>query len=216
MRWFSRKKNKENLSEENSKIVKKIDKGKRCNWCGNKLKNKEEYREPDNTHTILCKNCFDRALDNLVRYGATRTSDDELFDKLNYSSNLNVLELAKKRRQFEEQRNAEREYRKIDEKVERKQNNLLDKNDVEKEKQVIKKYKKKKYLSQKKGTPDYKDLSDGEVSKKKFNAYLNPGTDEAEFRRSYKTRYGAHDKTEYDKGRDRVKRILDKKEKDDK
>jgi len=57
----------------------------------------------------------------------------------------------------------------------------------------------------------YTNLSDREVSKKKFNAYLNPGTDEAEFRRSStKKRYGKNDKTGYEKSRDKVKKILDK------
>ncbi len=57
---------------------------------------------------------------------------------------------------------------------------------------------------------NYTNLSDREVSKRKFNAYLNPGTDEAEFRRGTKKRYDKNDKTGYEKGRDRVKRILDK------
>jgi hypothetical protein len=123
----------------------------RCHWCGNKLKDKEEYREPDNTQTILCRNCFDKALDKLINQGGTRVQSPS-----DYSGRYNDF------------------------------------------------------------SSDYKNLSDREISKKKFNAYLNPGTDEAEFRRNYKTRYRAHNKTEYDKGKNRVKRILDKKDKDDK
>jgi len=48
-----------------------------------------------------------------------------------------------------------------------------------------------------------------EIMKKKFNAYLNPGTDEAEFRSNTKRRYEENDKAGYEKGRDKVKRILD-------
>lgn len=63
--------------------------------------------------------------------------------------------------------------------------------------------------------PENRSLGYREIQKKKFNAYQNPGTDEADFS-SYRTTRRGTNKTEYDKGRDRVKRILDKKDKDDK
>ena len=53
----------------------------------------------------------------------------------------------------------------------------------------------------------------GIIHRKKFGAYQNPGTDEAEFSISYRTKNRVKNKSEYDKGRDKVKRILnDKKE----
>jgi hypothetical protein len=73
----------------------------RCHWCGNKLKDKEEYREPDNTQTILCRNCFDKALDKLINQGGTRVqSPSDYSGRYNdFSSdykNLSDREISKK------------------------------------------------------------------------------------------------------------------------
>ena len=148
MGWFRPK---EKITKGDYQGVKKADKKKKCHWCGNKLKNNENYREPDNTQTILCKNCFDKAIDDLIKYGGTRVQSSQPVRRTYNGS-----------------------------------------------------------------SSDYNELTDREVSKKKFNAYQNPGIDEAEFRMSYKKLYGKSDKTEYEKGRDKVKRILDKKDEEDK
>lgn len=67
------------------------------------------------------------------------------------------------------------------------------------------------YTPPKKNDTDYKKLSDKEVAKKKFNAYLNPGVDEAEFERSSikGKRLEQDEKSVYQKGKDKVKRIVD-------
>lgn len=51
--------------------------------------------------------------------------------------------------------------------------------------------------------------------KKKFNAYLNPGTDEAEFSHDNKIKKEKGERSRYQDGGDKVKKILDKNKEDD-
>jgi len=151
MGWFRPK---EKITKGDYQGVKKADKKKKCEWCGKKLRNNEIYREPD-IMTILCKECFDKALDKII----SRQRNIGLFVPIN--------EIPEN----------------------------------------------KGYTSKRKSW-ETGGLSRREIEKKKFNAYLNPGVDEAEFKRSNRENDRESTKSKYSKGRDKVKRILDDNDKE--
>lgn len=163
MSWFKKHKNEKKVYKEKVKIMK----DKNCYMCGINLKKNEIKRAPDKNQTILCENCYYKAL-NIIANGGVIPSYKEKRDSITQKSSVTDSSMSYTPHYSKSNTSAN-------------------------------------YSS------DYTNLSDREVSKKKFNAYLNPGTDEAEFRRgSTRKRYGKNDKTGYEKGRDRVKRILDK------